>query len=45
MVVKAKSGTAKVVHESKAKFKMTTQGNSVRSRAQPGRKKRRGQGR
>lgn len=45
MAVKAKSGTAAVHHVSRARFKKTSIGNSVRSKARPGRKKSRGQGR
>lgn len=45
MAVKAKAGTAKVEHVSRARFKKTSIGNSVRSKGRPGRKKRRGQGR
>lgn len=45
MVVKAKQGVAKVQHVSRAAYKKTSIGNSVRSKARPGRKKRRGQGR
>jgi len=44
MAVKAKAGAAKVEFKSRAKYKKTSIGNSVRSRAK-GRKKSRGQGR
>lgn len=45
MAVKSKTATAKVEHVSRAPYKKTSIGNSVRSKARPGRKKRRGQGR
>lgn len=48
MAVKAKQGVAKVQHVSRARFKKTSIGNSVRSKAKSkarGRKKRIGQGR
>ena len=45
MAVKAKAGVSKVEHVSRARFKKTSIGNSVRSKARPGRKKSRGQGR
>ena len=45
MAVKAKAGTAKVEFKSRAKFKKTSIGNSVRSKPRAGRKKSRGQGR
>ncbi len=45
MAVKAKAGAARVEHVSRARFKKTSIGNSVRSKARPGRKKSRGQGR
>lgn len=44
MAVKAKAGVAKVEFKSRAKFKKTSIGNSVRSKPKPGRKKSRGQG-
>jgi len=45
MPVKAKQGVAKVQHVSRAAYKKTSIGNSVRTKARPGRKKMRGQGR
>jgi len=45
MAVKAKQGVAKVQHVSRAAYKKTSIGNSVRTKARPGRKKRIGQGR
>ena len=44
MAAKSKTGAAKVEHVSRAAYKKTSIGNSVRSKAR-GRKKRRGQGR
>jgi len=45
MAVRSKQGVAKVEHVSRARFKKTSIGNSVRSKTRPGRKKSRGQGR
>jgi len=45
MAVKSKQGVAKVQHVSRAAYKKTSIGNSVRTKARPGRKKRIGQGR
>jgi len=45
MAVKAKQGVAKVQHVSRAAYKKTSIGNSVRTKAKSGRKKRIGQGR
>jgi len=45
MVAKSKADAAKVEHVSRARYKKTSIGNSVRTKAKPGRKKRIGQGR
>lgn len=45
MAVKSKTALGRVEFKSKAKFKVTRQGNSVRSKPSHGRKKNRGQGR
>lgn len=45
MAAKAKAGVAKVQHVSRAPYKKTSIGNSIRTKARPGRKKSRGQGR
>lgn len=45
MATKAKAGATKVEHVSRAPYKKTSIGNSVRTKARPGRKKSRGQGR
>jgi len=45
MAVKSKTVLGRTEFKSRAKFKKTHQGDSVRSKARPGRKKYRGQGR
>jgi len=44
MAVKSKTALGRVEFKSRAKFKKTSIGNSVRSKPKPGRKKSRGQG-